>query len=208
MPGRRKLVMGGRAERLRPLLSAIPRYTPPLHTHPLPPTFSLLCTWWRLWYAAGSSTSKPGKKTGTSSWFHPSDPGKEFILSVCARSWHWPHYSGSATASVKRRKGTIRACGGCRNARPRRRKFSRRISRNRCGPIFQIRKYSVSEKLSFGNFRIREIYLIRKFPNPKNLSHSEIFFLQARSIGPPSEGDRGHRVTAVWSFGEIIIQNF
>ena len=108
--------------------------------------------------------------------------------------------SCSASASVKRRKGTIRACGGCRNARPRRRKFSRRISRNRCGPARFFRlgniqnprncrsEISKSENLSFGNFRIRKIYLIWKY------------FLQARSIGPPSEGDRGHRVTAVRSF--------
>ena len=73
--------------------------------------------------------------------------------------------SGSASASVKRRKGTIPACGGCRNARPRRRNFSRRISRNRCSPIFR------SEI-----FRIREI-VIRKFPNPKNfISFGNIFF--------------------------------
>ena len=167
--------MGGRAERLHPLLSAIPRFAPPpphTHTHPLS-LLSALGDLSGMQQAApqASQARKQGRPPGSCRLIQVNI---SFRVCVCA-VMTLTSSSCSASASVKRRKGTIQACGGCRNARPRRRKFSRRISRNRCGParFFRFRniqnpRYCRSEifrirKLVIRTFRIRKIYLILKY---------------------------------------------
>ena len=176
--------MGGRAERLRPLLSAIPRYPPPTpppphtHTHTLS-LFSALGDLSGMQQAApqASQARKRGRPPGSGRLI-PVNISFQVCVQVGAVV-PLTSSSGSASASVKRRKGTIRACGGRRNACRRRQNFSRRISRNRCGPIFRNWKYSESEKLSLGNFQIR----IRKIS-----SHLEIFFCRHVPSDLPRRG--------------------